>query len=254
MRQSKARKGQRTHPRSCSWRGWRWTESRPFNSSIHFYRHSVAKLCLTLCDPWKAAACQPSLSFTISWSLVKFIESVMLSKHLILCCPLLFLPSIFPSIRVFHKFIVPWLLFLNYTDDKINFTDSPDDKNYKNENTHTYIYMHACTHTYRNSRMIPWFCCSVARSSDFLRPHGMQHVRLPVLHYLLEFARIHVLWVSDAIYLTIHPLPLVYPFAFNLSQHQSLFQWVSSSHQVTKVLEPRLQPQFFQRVFRVDVL
>ena len=63
--------------------------------------------------------------------------------------------------------------------------------------------MHACTHTYRNSRLIPWFCCSVAKSSDFLRPHGMQHVRLPVLHYLLEFARIHVLWVSDAIYLTI---------------------------------------------------
>ena len=62
--------------------------------------------------------------------------------------------------------------------------------------------MHACTHTYRNSKMIPRFC-SVAKSSDFLRPHGMQHVRLPVLHYLLEFAQIHVLWVSDAIYLTI---------------------------------------------------
>ena len=133
--QSKARKGQRTHPRSCSWCGWRRTQSRPFNSSIHFYCHSVTKSCLTLCDPWKAAACQPSLSFTISWSLVKFIESVMLSKHLILCCPLLFLPSIFPSIRVFHKFIVPQLLFLNYIDDKIKFADYPDDKNYKNENT-----------------------------------------------------------------------------------------------------------------------
>ena len=48
--------------------------------------------------PW-AAALQTFLSFTISWSLLKFmpIESVMLSNHLILCCPLLLLPSIFPA-------------------------------------------------------------------------------------------------------------------------------------------------------------
>ena len=51
--------------------------------------------------PW-TAACQASLSFTISQSLLKFmsIESVMPSNRLILCCPLLLLPSIFPSIRV----------------------------------------------------------------------------------------------------------------------------------------------------------
>ena len=48
---------------------------------------------------------QGSMSFTISWSLLKFmsIESVMPSKHFILCCPLLFLTSIFPSIRVFSS-------------------------------------------------------------------------------------------------------------------------------------------------------
>ena len=52
-----------------------------------------------------AAACQASLSFTISWSLLKLmsIESLMLSNHLILCRPLLLLPSIFPSIRVFSS-------------------------------------------------------------------------------------------------------------------------------------------------------
>ena len=51
--------------------------------------------------PWTAAH-QASLSFTISWSLLKLmsIELVMASNHLILCCPLLLLPSIFPSIRV----------------------------------------------------------------------------------------------------------------------------------------------------------
>ena len=54
--------------------------------------------------PW-TAACQASLSFTISWSLLKLmsIELVMPSNYLILCCPLLFLPSIFPSIRVFSN-------------------------------------------------------------------------------------------------------------------------------------------------------
>ena len=54
--------------------------------------------------PWTAAR-QASLSFTISQSLLKFmsIESVILSNHLILPCPLLFLPSIFPNIRVFSN-------------------------------------------------------------------------------------------------------------------------------------------------------
>ena len=54
--------------------------------------------------PW-TAACQASLSFTNSWSLLRFmyIESMMLSNHLIFCCPLLLLPSIFPSIRVFSS-------------------------------------------------------------------------------------------------------------------------------------------------------
>ena len=52
--------------------------------------------------PWTAAH-QASLSITISWSLLKLmsIESVMPSNHLILCCPLFLLPSVFPSIRVF---------------------------------------------------------------------------------------------------------------------------------------------------------
>ena len=54
--------------------------------------------------PW-TAACQASLSITNSWSLLKlmFIQSVMPSNQLILCCPLLLLPSIFPSIRVFSN-------------------------------------------------------------------------------------------------------------------------------------------------------
>ena len=60
--------------------------------------------CPILVTPW-TAACQASLSFTISQSLLKLmsIESVMPSNHLILCRPLLLLPSIFPSITVFSR-------------------------------------------------------------------------------------------------------------------------------------------------------
>ena len=55
--------------------------------------------------PWTTAACQASLSFTISRSLLKLvsIKSMMPSNHFILCCPLLFLPSILSSIRVFSN-------------------------------------------------------------------------------------------------------------------------------------------------------
>ena len=65
---------------------------------------SVVKLCITLHDPW-TAACQASLSLTISWSFPKFIsiELVMPSKHLIFCHPLLLLPSLFPRIRDFSN-------------------------------------------------------------------------------------------------------------------------------------------------------
>ena len=67
----------------------------------------VAQLlsCVRLfATPWTAAH-QASLSFTVSQSFLKLMltESVMLSNHLILCCPLLFLSSIFPSIRVFSS-------------------------------------------------------------------------------------------------------------------------------------------------------
>ena len=75
----------------------------------------------------------------------------------------------------------------------------------------------------------------------------------PVLHYLPEFAQTHVHWVSDAIQLS-HPLWLPAPPAFNLSQHQRLFQWVDSSHQVAKILELQLQQQSFQWIIRVDFL
>ena len=75
----------------------------------------------------------------------------------------------------------------------------------------------------------------------------------PVRHQLPELNQTHVHWVGDAIQPS---CPLLSPSspAFNLPQHQGLFQWVSSSHQVAKVLEFQLQHQFFQCTPRTDLL
>ena len=94
-------------------------------------------------------------------------------------------------------------------------------------------------------------CCSFAKCLTLCNPMDCSTPDFAVLHYLLEFAQIHVHWVCDAIQPS-HPLSSPSPPAFNLSQHQGLFQWVSSSHQVAKVLELQLQHQFFQWTFRAE--
>ena len=81
---------------------------------------------------------------------------------------------------------------------------------------------------------------------------------LPVHHQLPEFTQTHAHWVNDAIQPS-HLLSSPSPPAFNLSQPQGLFKWVSSSHQVAKVLEFQLQHQSFQWTprlisFRMDWL
>ena len=75
---------------------------------------------------------------------------------------------------------------------------------------------------------------------------------LSVHHQLPAFTQTHVYWVGDAIQPS-HPLSSPLP-AFSLFQHQGLFQWVSSLHQVAKVLEFQLQHQSFQWIFRTDFL
>ena len=110
---------------------------------------------------------------------------------------------------------------------------------------------------------LPWWsypisylcCCSVIKSCltlcnpmNPMKPGSTPG--FPFLHCLLEFAQTHVCWVGDAI--PSHPLSSPSPLALNLSQHQGLFQLVSSLHQVAKRLE--LQLQSFQWIFRVDFL
>ena len=64
--------------------------------------------------------------------------------------------------------------------------------------------------------------------SDSLRPHGLSMLGLPVLHCLPQFVQTHIHWVGDAIQPS-HPPSPPSPPAFSRSQHQGLFQWVSSS-------------------------
>ena len=106
--------------------------------------------------------------------------------------------------------------------------------------------------------LVPWikvnsvqFSCLVVSGS--LPPHERSTPGLPVHHQLLEFTPTHVHWVDDAIQPS-HPLSSPSPPALNLSQYQSLFKWISSSHQVAKVLEFQLQHQSFQWTPRTDLL
>jgi len=80
--------------------------------------------------------------------------------------------------------------------------------------------------------LVPSILLSISHSvmSDSLRPHEPQHTRPPVHHQLLKFTQTPVHWVGDAIQPSYH-LSSPSPPGLNLSQHQGLFQWVSSSHQ-----------------------
>ena len=126
-----------------------------------------------------------------------------------------------------------------------------------------YLYYYCNVHL-KIVKMINFVMCfllllfSPSILSNSLWPHGLQHARLPCPSPTLEFAQTHVPWVSDAIQPS-HPLLSPSPPAPNPSQHQGLFQWVSSSHQVAKVLEFQLHHQSFQWTpgtdsFRMDWL
>ena len=95
---------------------------------------------------------------------------------------------------------------------------------------------------------------SVTQSCPTL--HDPKNRSMPVLpdhHQLPEFTQTHVYWVSDVIQPS-HPLLYPSPPAFNLSKHQGLFKWVSSSREVAKVLEFQLQHQSFQWTLKTDLL
>ena len=110
------------------------------------------------------------------------------------------------------------------------------------------FFICSCMHsTHRPSALCQyvvrtWGCCSVAQSCLTLC-NSMDCITpgFPVLYHLPEFAQTHVHWVGDAIQPS-HPLSAPSPPAFNLSQHQGLFPWVGSSHQVVQVLSVSSSP------------
>ena len=110
---------------------------------------------------------------------------------------------------------------------------------------------HIMLHNFRQASVqfssIAESCPTLCDPMDCSRPGS------PVHHQLLELTQTHVHWVGDAIQPS-HPLSAPSPPAFNPSKHQGLFKWVSSSHQVAKVLEFRLEHQSFQWTPRTDLL
>ena len=89
--------------------------------------------------------------------------------------------------------------------------------------------------------------------SHSLWPHGLQHTRLPCPSPIPKVYSNSCSW-SQWCHLTISSSVIPFSSCFQSSQHQGLYQWVSSSHQVAKVLEFHLQHQLFQWTFRTDFL
>ena len=107
----------------------------------------------------------------------------------------------------------------------------------------------------RKTERFPLFCCCYSVTQlclTFCDAMDSSMPGFPVHHQLSKLAQTHVHWVGDAIQ-PLHPLSSPSP-TFNLSQHQSLFLWVSSLHHVAKVLEFQLQHQSFRWIFRTDFL
>ena len=113
-----------------------------------------------------------------------------------------------------------------------------------------YIYIHTHTHIYMSIYIS--LVQSLSRPT-LCDPTDCRMPGLPVHHQFPELTQTHVHHVSDAIQ-TSHPMLSPFPYTFNLSQHQGLCKWVSSSHQVAKILEIQLQHQSFQWIFRTDFL
>ena len=263
------------------WKSWGDVAQRiqiPSYKIIKFgnWMYSLVQLlgCVRL---FATAAHQASLSITNSQSLLKLmsITSVMPSNHLILCHPLLLQPSIFPSIKVFSNESVLRIRWLQ--DWSFSFSISPSNE-YSGlisfridwldllavQGTLKSLFQH-----HSSKASILWcsafFIVQLSQPYMKVKVKSLSHVQLcdlmdycktpscPAFHQLPELTQTHVHRVGDTIQPS-HPLSSPSPPAFNLSQHQGLFKWVSSSHQVAKVLEFQFQHQSFQWIFRTDFL
>ena len=203
--------------------------------------------------PWTAAS-QASLSSTISWSFLKFmsIESVMLSNHLI---PFSFCFQSFSSSR---SFPMSWLFTSGGQSIGASASVLPmniqgwfplwlNDLNSLQYKGLSRIFSSKIQFSLVQLSSVSQSCLTLCNPMDCSTPG------LPVHHQLSEFTQTHAHWSSDAIQPS-YTLPSPSPPALNLSQHQGLFQWVNSSHQMAKVLEFQHQHPSFQWTLRTDLL
>ena len=120
----------------------------------------------------------------------------------------------------------------------------------ESKDQHSAVMSIECWRIYTN----PCSISSITRlCPTFWDPMDCSTRGFPAHHQLPEFIQTHVHQVGDAIQPP-YPLSSPSPPAFNLSQHEGLFQWVSSLHQIANVLKLQLQHQSFQWVFRTDFL
>ena len=105
----------------------------------------------------------------------------------------------------------------------------------------------------KGNHLLVQFSSVVQSCPTHCNPMDCSTPGFPVHHQLSELTQTHVHWASDVIQPS-HPLSSPSPPAFNLYQHQGLFQWVSSSRQMAKVLEFQLQHQSFQWIFQTNFL
>ena len=153
----------------------------------------------------------------------------MPSNHLILCHPLLFLPSIFPSIRVF---LMSRLFESGGQSTGVHFSITPSNEYSGTDFLQDWLVWSPCSpkDSLQSSAVIWWI---MARK-----------MWAEVIHTLLRPGQLENLLCTS---------PSSSP-AFNTSQHQGICQWVSSSHQAAKILELELQPKSFQWILKIDLL
>ena len=231
--------------------------------------------CVQLFETPQTAAPQAAMSFIISWGLFRLMSFVLMmpSSHLVLCYPFSSCLQSFPAsgsfpmswpfasggqsigasalASVLPTNIQGWFL-LGLTG-----LISLQSKGFSRVFSSTIVQKHqffsaqpslwsnSHIHTCQAVSSVAQLCLTLFDPMDCRKPG------FPAHHQLLELTQTHVHWIGDAIQPS-HPLSSPSPPALNLSQHQSLFQWVSSSHQVAKELEFQLQP--FQRIFKTDFL
>ena len=148
------------------------------------------------------------------------------------------------SLSHVQLFVTPWtarLPFLNYLSPRVCSNSCP------------FAYVMPSNHLilFRPLLLLPSIFSRMkvfSNESALCDPMDCSTSGFPVLHCLPEFAQTHIHRLSDAIWPS-HPLSPSSPPAFNLFQHQGLFQWDGSSHWVIKLLELQLQHQSFQWLY-----